>query len=356
MAVLVHSPTALRQGGTDAARRALQVVDPAQRIEVGGWPAPGDRRRVARVAGLAADRIERGIDALAVDEDALDAFRVANRAVSAALKRRLKPENEPTWRPFQLAFILMNLPGIADPRDPTARRSTCCSSRPAAARPRRTSAWPPSRWFCAVCDPGMAVGRRQRLMRYTLRLLTLDQLARAATLICALELERQQDPEATASGRSRSAYGSAGGNAEPHGRKGDGRSDSARAKMQPSRTTTASPRRSHSRSARGAGRIPPDSFALLPERRHPPSCGSSARTSTATSPATARCRSSPSTSRSTGGCPRSSSRLSTSSRRCRGSGETGAFSEASSGTTRGLLRCREPGRGQPLSEPSRRRT
>src|SRR5439155_15706571 len=32
------------------------------------------------------------------------------------------------------------------------------------------------------------------LMRYTLRLLTLDQLGRAATLLCALELERQKDP------------------------------------------------------------------------------------------------------------------------------------------------------------------
>ena len=32
-------------------------------------------------------------------------------------------------------------------------------------------------------------------MRYTLRLLTLDQLSRAATLICALELERQKDVE-----------------------------------------------------------------------------------------------------------------------------------------------------------------
>ena len=82
----------------------------------------GQRRETAqellRVAGLAADRIERGIDVLATDEDALDAFRVANRAVAAALERRLKPDDEPSWRAFQLAFILLNLAGIADPRDP----------------------------------------------------------------------------------------------------------------------------------------------------------------------------------------------------------------------------------------------
>ncbi len=97
------------------------------------------RRNCWRLAGFAAARIERGIATLAGDADALDAFRVANRAVARALRRRLREMDEPAWRPFQLAFILMNLPGIADPADPHRRSSICSSSRPAAARPRRTS-------------------------------------------------------------------------------------------------------------------------------------------------------------------------------------------------------------------------
>jgi hypothetical protein len=44
-------------------------------------------------------------------------------------------------------------------------------------------------------NPGYASPGLSVLMRYTLRLLTLDQLSRAATLICALELERQKDPD-----------------------------------------------------------------------------------------------------------------------------------------------------------------
>ncbi|MHC5778896.1 helicase-related protein [Nostoc sp.] len=43
--------------------------------------------------------------------------------------------------------------------------------------------------------PGIDSAGLSVLMRYTLRLLTLDQLGRAATMICALELEREQDVE-----------------------------------------------------------------------------------------------------------------------------------------------------------------
>ena len=74
-------------------------------------------------------------------------------------------------------------------------------------------------------------------MRYTLRLLTLDQLARASGLVCALELERVADA---------ARYGEwpfeiglwVGKAATPNvmGHKGEKRSDSARAKTRRFRT------------------------------------------------------------------------------------------------------------------------
>src|SRR5579875_748101 len=156
------------------------------------------RREVAEAllaeADRAASRIEDGIGLLS-DPPVLDAFRLMNRAIAEAAKRR-RPNEPPRWYPFQIAFILLNLRGLVtlahDEREivdllffPTGGGKTEAYLGLSAFVLvwRRLSH--PGRVGC-----GLAV-----LMRYTLRLLTLDQLGRAAAVVCALELARRRNPE-----------------------------------------------------------------------------------------------------------------------------------------------------------------
>ena len=154
-------------------------------------------------AGIAAGRIEAGI-ALLADTDILLAFSVANRAMAAAARHRdaartkKKPHEiaPPTWRPFQLAFMLMTLQGIADPLH-HERETVDLLFFPTGGG--KTEAYLGLAAFTMVLRrlryPGIRSAGMSVLMRYTLRLLTLDQLGRAATLICALELEREANSE-----------------------------------------------------------------------------------------------------------------------------------------------------------------
>lgn len=166
--------------------------------------------QLLREAGYAAERITRGIAALA-EADILTAFRLTNRVMAESARRRLgvmqgKPPDQvqPAWRPFQLAFLLMNLPALARPEHeernlvdllffPTGGGKTEAYLGLAAftllLRRLRAPSGAPGQ-PAKIASAGVSV-----LMRYTLRLLTLDQLSRAATLICALELERQRDAE-----------------------------------------------------------------------------------------------------------------------------------------------------------------
>ena len=151
-------------------------------------------------ARFAANRIEAGI-ALLTDPDCLEAFRLANKTMAAQGRRRLArilgkklEEITPEWRPFQLAFLLMNLKGIAKP-DEADREIVDLLFFPTGGG--KTEAYLGLAAFTLVLrrlrNPGITSAGLSVLMRYTLRLLTLDQLGRAAALICALELERQQD-------------------------------------------------------------------------------------------------------------------------------------------------------------------
>jgi len=153
-------------------------------------------------ANRACDRIEAGLHALN-DATVLEAFQIANRVIETARRRQLSQDraappdsfDPPEWRPFQLAFILLNLVSIAQP-DHRDREIVDLLFFPTGGG--KTEAYLGLAAFTLVLrrlkHPGIQSSGMSVLMRYTLRLLTLDQLERAARLICALELERQKDP------------------------------------------------------------------------------------------------------------------------------------------------------------------
>jgi hypothetical protein len=162
--------------------------------------------------------LEDGIALLAANADAREAFRFANRAMwqqrvrsvwievrKAEPGRQLAevdiPKNR-SWRAFQLAFILINLPGLTSLDHPDRSASPYAGA---------DLLWFPTgggktEAYLGLAAYTMAVRRLQKnaggrdgengvavLMRYTLRLLTLQQFQRAATLICACEQIRLGD-------------------------------------------------------------------------------------------------------------------------------------------------------------------
>lgn len=154
---------------------------------------------------VAADRIAAGITLLERDDTAWEAFVLANRAMLTQRARtvwiqRERPDPGPEedgshrWRPFQIAFILMCLPGIADAEHPD--------------RDVADLLWFPTGGGKTEAYLGLIafsiLHRRLRnpesgggltaLMRYTLRLLTIQQFERASLLIAALELLRRDEP------------------------------------------------------------------------------------------------------------------------------------------------------------------
>jgi len=181
----------------------------------------GDCRDVADAAlercAHALTRMREGIALLQHDAQAAEAFRFMNRAMwlqrtrtlFAEEQRRTSPRTlddvdmpaNRSWRPFQLAFILLNLPGLTDLAHP---------DRGDDAKATADLLWFPTGGGKTEAYLGLTaytlgirrlwgpVGGRDGehgvavLMRYTLRLLTLQQTQRASTLICACETIRRE--------------------------------------------------------------------------------------------------------------------------------------------------------------------
>ncbi|MFH0725776.1 MAG: DISARM system helicase DrmA [Pseudomonadota bacterium] len=169
---------------------------------------------------LVLERLKEGIDVLATDDRALAAFRFSNRAMAsqrirsiyALGKRRgdeitveaLNIRKNRSWRPFQLAFMLLSIPALADPthRDRTQPLEAFADLLWFPTGGGKTEA------YLGVAAFTMGIRRLQGdiggldggrglsvIMRYTLRLLTLQQFQRATALICAMEVLRRAEPD-----------------------------------------------------------------------------------------------------------------------------------------------------------------
>jgi hypothetical protein len=165
-------------------------------------------------------RLREGIDVLATDDNALAAFRFANSAMAlqrihsmcAFARRRGStttlqeldiPKNR-SWRPFQLAFVLLSIPALANPMHKTRNDPVEAIA---------DLLWFPTgggktEAYLGVAAFTMGIRRLQGelgglnggrglavIMRYTLRLLTIQQFQRATALLCAMEVIRRADPE-----------------------------------------------------------------------------------------------------------------------------------------------------------------
>ena len=188
--------------------------------------------RAVETAREAAARIRAGIALLTDPQvpghaDALAAFGFANRVMALqrrhtavarlreekglsyteALAKVEAPENA-SWRPFQLAFVLLNLPSLTDIGHPE-RAAASTATVDLLFFPTgggKTEA------YLGLTAYTFAIRRRHGvvgegvdarnggdgvavLMRYTLRLLTAQQFQRAAALVCAAEVVRRDDEQ-----------------------------------------------------------------------------------------------------------------------------------------------------------------
>lgn len=186
-------------------------------------PSLNDLHEVAEDAMGRCDRVlarlREGIAVLDRDDRALEAFRFANRAMADqrvhsiySLQRRRgqaadlnavdAAAGNHSWRAFQLAFVLLSVPSLADPThgDRTSELGAEADLLWFPTGGGKTEA------YLGVAAFAMAIRRLQGdmggvdgsrglsvIMRYTLRLLTLQQFQRASALICAMEVLRAAD-------------------------------------------------------------------------------------------------------------------------------------------------------------------
>lgn len=138
------------------------------------------------------DRLTDGIQFLLDDADAWKAFCLANEAMALSMKKS-RPEKAPSWRAFQIAFILLCLPSTIK-SDHELRNVLDLIWFPTGGG--KTEAYLGLAAACIFYRQIVARTENEAkgtavLTRYTLRMLTIQQFERATRMICACEIVRK---------------------------------------------------------------------------------------------------------------------------------------------------------------------
>ncbi|MGW6027006.1 helicase-related protein [Streptomyces sp. NPDC055099] len=144
-------------------------------------------------------RMHSGVDRLATDATCMEAFQFANRAMADQRARSdwIKGDRQGTpqpekgeWRPFQICFVLLCLDGVADPTHSDREVADLLWFPTGGGKTEAYLGLMAFTIFLRRLRLGPAGGGVTVLMRYTLRLLTLQQFERATALMCAMEMIR----------------------------------------------------------------------------------------------------------------------------------------------------------------------
>jgi hypothetical protein len=151
-----------------------------------GWDDKARREAegAAEDARREAAWVRAGLDALAADQAALDAFMAANRAMQAAVSFG-------SWHPFQVAWIVGCIPGMIDP---AAHREVSIVWFPTAGG--KTEAYLGLMLITLFYGrySGAVTAGAQVWARFPLRLLALQQNERFARMVLHAEVIRRNDP------------------------------------------------------------------------------------------------------------------------------------------------------------------
>ncbi|MBF4134018.1 MULTISPECIES: helicase-related protein [Streptomyces] len=162
-------------------------------------------RSITDRARKALGRMEAGVDLLR-DPDheklrsafalAMSAMRLQMRQTS--IRRGTQPDkvDEPQWRPFQLGFLLVALTSTVDETHVDRELVDLIWFPTGGGKTEAYLALAAVEIFRRRITHGTAGAGTAVITRYTLRLLTSQQFQRAASLICAMELIRHDDPRA----------------------------------------------------------------------------------------------------------------------------------------------------------------